>query len=420
LNSLLHLLTDCIDLLLFRRFLGRAKVELLLFGFSGHRVDGLLKGSDELLQLITRQVVLDQRDRELNWDAVAELVPRVVLVEHLQSPHRLHSEAVVAGARHLQHRALVGRHFTLLVWHESAPGTVTFLERSGHREADRLREVLLGRHSRALRLEHCQGTDLSRLLAVDHHADVRSAHTASEEQVNTNCFHCFFALGIVRGDFDADLLTHGEDLFGNFNRELSGLSAAEETEAALKLFLVVESLGLHGRGVDGGRRASDDEFTAASVVRAIVVLVDLDGVVCVNGDELSADLVHVHSNLAVPALRGEETGLAVRGHLEGEGERELANLALVLVGLKVKQVKVLPLHDRVISVIDFRLLTRLIEESVLRTDQGNNQLLGSVGLLLLHIDGAVDHLAGHECVDVVLEINSNLTAGENAVTHLFV
>jgi len=115
-----------------------AEVELLLLCFCGHRVDRLLKRRDELVQLVTLQVALGHRDGDFNRDTVAKLVPRVMLVQHLECPLRMNGEAVVGRAGHLQHSTLVCRNFTLIVWHVVAPGAVTFLERRGHREVDDL------------------------------------------------------------------------------------------------------------------------------------------------------------------------------------------------------------------------------------------------------------------------------------------
>ena len=84
-----------------------------------------------------------------------------------------------------------------------------------------------------------------------------------------------------------------------------------------------------------------------------MVLIDFDRIVLIDGNELRADLILIKGNFAVPALGREETGgLAVERHLEGEGERKLANLALVLVRSKVKQIEVLFLHDLIVSVMN--------------------------------------------------------------------
>jgi len=183
---------------------------------------------------------------------------------------------------------------------------------------------------------------------------VSRTHVAAEKKVHLNLLHRFLTLGVVGVYFDAHLLTHGKDLLWDFNRELRSFSSTEETKTTLELLLVIEGFGFHLNWVDGWAWDSDDKFTATSVVRAIVIFIYFDRVLLIDGDKLCANFVHVDGNLTVPALGREETWrLDIERHLEGEGEREFANLTLVLVWLKVEQVVVLTLHDFVISVANF-------------------------------------------------------------------
>jgi len=192
----LHLLADSVVVLTFGGFFGLAEVELLLLCFCGHRVDRLLKRCDELVQLVSLQVALGHRDGDFNRDAVTKLVPRVVLVQHLQCPLRMNSEAVVGRAGHLQHGALVCRNLTLLVWHVVAPGAVALLDRGGHREVDHLREILLGWNSLAMCLEDLEGTNLLGLFPTSKTV-MSCTHIATEEKSHLNLLHSFFTLSVI-------------------------------------------------------------------------------------------------------------------------------------------------------------------------------------------------------------------------------
>ena len=247
----------------------------------------------------------------------------------------------------------MGRHLTLLIWHVVAPGAVAFFERRWHREVNGLSKVLLCWDDLALCLEDFKGANLLGLFPC-HQTIVSRTHAAAEKKIHPNLFHRLLTFGIVGVYFDAHLLTHGIDLLRDFNRELRSFSSTEETKTALELLLVIEGSGFHLSWVDGWAWHSDNKFTATSVVRAIVIFIYFDRVLLIDGDELCANLVHVDGNLTVPALGREETWrLDIERHLEGEGEREFTNLALVLVWLKVEQVVVLTLHDFVISVANF-------------------------------------------------------------------
>jgi hypothetical protein len=250
----------------------------------------------------------------------------------------------------------VGRHFTLLIGHVVAPGAVAFFERRRHREVNGLSKVLLCRDELALGFEDCKGPNLLGLFHC-HQTIVSRTHVAAEKKIHLNWLHRFLAFSVVGVYFDTHLLTHGKDLLRHFNRELRSFSSTEETKTTLELLLVVEGFGFHLNWVDGWAWASNDEFTATSVIRAIVIFIYFDRVLLIDGDELSSNFVHVKSNLTVPALGRKETWrLDIERHLEGEGELEFANLALVLEWLKVEQVIVLTLHYFVISVATLSML----------------------------------------------------------------
>ena len=83
----MHCLANSVMPFTFDRFFRCTKVELLLLSLCGHRVDSLLQRRNELLELVTRHVLLGDRDWEFDRDTVTKLVPRVVFVQHLQSPH---------------------------------------------------------------------------------------------------------------------------------------------------------------------------------------------------------------------------------------------------------------------------------------------------------------------------------------------
>lgn len=56
------------------------------------------------------------------------------------------------------------------------------------------------------------------------------------------------------------------------------------------------------------------------------------------------------------------------GHLKAEGEGELSNLRLVLVGFQIKQVKIESSNNLVISVMKSNLIGGLVEEGVFRSN----------------------------------------------------
>lgn len=76
-------------------------------------------------------------------------------------------------------------------------------------------------------------------------------------------------------------------------------------------------------------------------------------------------------------------------------------MGLVLKGCQVKQIKVQSRNDLVVSVVDSRLVTGLVEEGVLRSNKGELEFFRFESLLLVHEYVTRDCFAALESVRVV-------------------
>jgi len=66
------------------------------------------------------------------------------------------------------------------------------------------------------------------------------SNTASEKEANLHLLHDFSTCRIVGIYFDADLLSHSENLLRDLNREPSVLFVTHAEETSLKFLLITE------------------------------------------------------------------------------------------------------------------------------------------------------------------------------------
>jgi len=81
----------------------------------------------ELLEVLSRNIVLNDPNWALDARAVSKFIPGVVLVEDFENPLSFDCLRVVGRTRHLELSSLRVGDTALVVWHVVAPGTVALL-----------------------------------------------------------------------------------------------------------------------------------------------------------------------------------------------------------------------------------------------------------------------------------------------------